>query len=175
MMIMKKTLVVNVIILGATFLALSIWFSTQEITLSEVKKQFKNTPVVDVSPDIAGAETMDKPLLPEKICEGASCNIENKKSSEKLLKEAFSKKYNKNLESIFVIVETEEGLYAQGSVDFDNSGYPAKFFASNNNGEWEIVAVENGVVACAAIEEYSFPRSMIPQCYSITSGKVVTR
>lgn len=93
------------------------------------------------------------------------------------LKSSFSKKYNKDVSNISVFIENLQAPFIKGSVDFDNSGYTATFYAykSLENGNWEIVAVENGVVACTIIDPYSFPSNIIPQCYSYSSGTVVNR
>ena len=93
------------------------------------------------------------------------------------LKGSFSKKYNKDVSNISVFIENLQTTFIKGSVDFDNSGYTATFYAykSLEDIDWEIVAVENGVVACTTIDPYNFPSTIIPQCYSYSSGTVVNR
>jgi hypothetical protein len=91
------------------------------------------------------------------------------------LKEAFASKYNRSTDSVFVVVDQNTGSYVKGAVDFDNSGYPATFYAYNNGTSFTVVAVENGVVSCSAISGYSFPNTLIPQCYNQSSGTVVSR
>lgn len=93
------------------------------------------------------------------------------------LKNAFSKKYNKDISNVSVFIEIFQESFIKGGVDFDNSGYTATFYAykSLENTDWEIVAVENGVVACNIIDPYNFPSNIITQCYSYSSGTVVNR
>lgn len=177
---MKKKILLKLLFIIATFGALGYFFGSQ-ISISDKIEEFpafhtevSATQIENVLP------TQDVSTNPTNI--EIDKNITNSNPKETtaspeilLLKEAFSKKYNKSVDSIFVVIEAKIDSYYKGSVDFDNSGYPATFYAFNNKDSFVIVAVENGVVPCNLISGYAFPNSIISQCYSQSSGSVVSR
>lgn len=93
------------------------------------------------------------------------------------LKEAFTRKYNRDTSNTHIFIDDLVDSFIKGSVDFDNSGHTAAFYAykSSDSDIWQIATVENGIVACTDIDPYNFPVSIIPQCYSYSSGTVVNR
>ena len=184
---MFRNILLKLLILVLAFGSLAFWFGSQ--------KSLGNRTTILVDENV-NAISEDEPLLQEETVE----DIVQKTSDDNItsldvqtindasviskientpdtldLKNAFSTKYNKDPGVVSVVLESKEGPYAKGSVDFDNSGYPAIFYAYNADNSWVIVAVENGVVACSSISGYSFPNSMIPQCYDQSLGDVVSR
>jgi len=177
---MLKKLLPRILILILAFGGLTYWFSTQKVLTSRIKKNTINTQTVAMASSELSASDLSSPTSPENTVLLSDTPLAETPLIEETptmlsLREVFAAKYNKSDDNIFVAVDSEEGDYAKGSVDFDKSGYPATFYAYNQDGVWVIVAVENGVVACTTISGYSFPSSMIPQCYNQGSGTVVSR
>lgn len=94
-----------------------------------------------------------------------------------LIKQALIKKNNWTNMDIEVTINKNEGMYVSGAVKEKGSnvggGY---FFAAKVNGEWKIVADGNGTISCESLVPYpDYPVSMIPECWSEKTGKLVTR
>jgi hypothetical protein len=68
----------------------------------------------------------------------------------------------------------EDGRFAHGGVT-DPAGSGARWFASLEDGDWEIVWDGNGIADCALLEPYGdFPVSLLPQCID-ASGNLQSR
>jgi hypothetical protein len=64
----------------------------------------------------------------------------------------------------------EDGRFAHGGVT-DPAGSGALWFASLEDGEWEIVWDGNGIVDCVSLEPYDdFPTSLLPQCVGVNGN-----
>lgn len=174
---MNKQIVIKLLFIVTVFGALGYFFGSQ------IPNQDKQNIVSNLNltqpKEVLSEETKVPVPQEQKKVEIKNTDVaqnSTQESSDTLpLKEAFSKKYNKSIASIFVIIESKSGAYVKGSVDFDNSGYPATFYAAKKGDVYVIVAVENGVVPCTSISGFSFPSSMISQCYSSSAGAVISR
>lgn len=77
-------------------------------------------------------------------------------------------------ETIKVVVKTNNGKYASGSVN--GSGGGGYFFAAKVGGEWKIVADGNGTISCETLDSYpDYPKSLIPECFNQATGKIIKR
>lgn len=179
MRVMRFGLVLKLILIFGAFAALGFWYSTQNIPVVEKPiakssdiSSYGGEHVVEVIPT---TEVTTPVITPEKESV-VVIPVSDITKGDLLLRQTFATRYNKPVEAVSVSVEKRNGNYVKGSVDFDASGYGAAFFAiQNTSTEWNIVAVENGVIACTTIDPYSFPSDIIPQCYSYATGTVVNR
>jgi len=180
---MRLGLIVKFILIAGVFGGLWIWFGNQNTYKTPVfTNKVEDTSVKSYggeSPSITPVGTTE--VILTLVTTSPSINVPEVKiqdlSSDQLpLKQAFAAKYSKDISSIFVNIESQVDDFIKGSVDFDNSGYAATFYAvKSDNSSWNIIAVENGVISCSIIDPYSVPSSLIPQCYSYSSGTVVNR
>lgn len=68
----------------------------------------------------------------------------------------------------------QDARFAHGGVT-DPTGSGALWFASLENGDWEVVWDGSGIVDCASLEPYEdFPALLLPQCIDST-GSLRTR
>lgn len=83
-----------------------------------------------------------------------------------LIKQAFSKKYNRNISEVTISISQETENYAKGGVKFGVGGVGEGgfFFAAKAGGVWEIVSDGNGEVNCSALKTYGFPANMALDC-----------
>lgn len=179
MRIMRFGLVLKLILIVGAFAALGFWYSTQNIPIVEKPiakssdiSSYGGEHVVEVIPTTEVTTPVTTPAKDSVVV----VPILDVTQGDLILRQTFATKYNKPLEAVAVSIEKRNGNYVKGSVDFDASGYGASFFAiQNTSTEWNIVAVENGVIACSTIDTYIFPSDIIPQCYSYSTGTVVNR
>jgi hypothetical protein len=94
------------------------------------------------------------------------------KSTKDLITELLNKKYNSQL---IVEVITDTGTFAKGSYN-EPAGGGGLWFAAKTARGWELASVGNGIVPCADINKYNFPKEIIPQCLDTQNGnKLITR
>lgn len=90
------------------------------------------------------------------------------------IKEALVAKYGSSAASLGVSVSKIEGNYAGGMVSEQGGG--GGWFAAKTGTEWKLVWDGNGQIDCKNISGYpDFPKSMIPECWNSTSGKLIIR
>ncbi len=98
---------------------------------------------------------------------------ENPKTPEKSTKdsitELFSQKYNRQASDLIIGVLTDTGKFAKGTVNFKNEGGGIWLAAKTEKG-WELASSGNGIVPCADIEKYNFPKDMVPACRNTQNG-----
>lgn len=84
-------------------------------------------------------------------------------------------KHNKPVGEVNISVSQNTGTHAKGSVSFSGEAGGGMWLATTEQGIWTIVYDGNGVVPCADIEPYNFPKDMVPECYDEAAGSVITR
>jgi len=90
------------------------------------------------------------------------------------VKEALIAKYGSGAASLSVSVSKIEGNFAGGTVSDQGGG--GGWFAAKTGDGWKLVWDGNGQIDCKNISGYpDFPKSMIPECWNSTSGKLITR
>jgi len=113
-----------------------------------------------------------------------TCPVENSasqpslsptKSDIEIFKELFANKYTKPTGDITLTVDENTGSHANGGVKFAGEIGGAWWLAAKSGGQWVIVADGNGTVPCSAIEPYSFPTSMVPECWDEGTGTLIIR
>jgi len=90
------------------------------------------------------------------------------------IRQAFADKYNKPLTDVNVVIESNDNEYANGGVRFEGEIGGGWWLAAKVSGEWVIVADGNGSVLCEDIKNYSFPASMVPECWDETTNKLIS-
>lgn len=101
-----------------------------------------------------------------------SCSLEVTDNDFQLIKQAFSDKYDRDLEEILVTVEKFTGDFARGSIKFAVDGEfnaGGLFLAYKENGVWKLAFDGNGMYSCQEMEAYNFPTDMILGCYEVES------
>jgi len=99
------------------------------------------------------------------------------KTDEELIKEAFIREHpDWDLTQMDFTVRENTGEFATGSVGPKGGGPGGgMFFAANTTAGWVIAWDGNGTIECSDIEPYSFPTSMIPECYNSLTQEVMVR
>ncbi len=72
-----------------------------------------------------------------------------------------------------ISVSKIEGNFAQGGATEQGGG--GMWFAAKVNGSWKLAWDGNGTIGCEDIAPYNFPISMIPECWSNASQKLIKR
>jgi hypothetical protein len=91
------------------------------------------------------------------------------------IKNAFAVKTGKPASSVVVTVSQNTGTHAKGGISFDGEMGGGWFLAYKKTDGWIIVADGNGTISCSAIEPYTFPTNMVPECYDEKNDTVVKR
>jgi hypothetical protein len=79
-------------------------------------------------------------------------------SDEDALKAALAAHLGVNVNDLTIVIDENTGSYARGGVD---NGH---FMAAKVNGQWQIVADNQGALDCQVVSQYGFPPSMVPEC-----------
>jgi hypothetical protein len=82
-----------------------------------------------------------------------------------MIASAMAKKHSKALGDVNLTVKDIIGDYASGGVTFAGEIGGGWWLASKKSGDWVIVADGNGTVMCSDLEGYSFPTSMVSECW----------
>jgi len=85
-------------------------------------------------------------------------------SDEEGIKQAFAKKYSRDISEVIVTISKNTGQYAQGSVRFAGEMGGGWFLAYKKDTGWIIVADGNGIIPCDTVAPYNFPHEMTPDC-----------
>jgi hypothetical protein len=134
--------------------------------------------LIGCGPTIAGADDLEPTdipvtdtVTPAPIVEPTASPMDTKPISqdEEDIREALATHLGFDAGELTVIVEENTGTHARGGV---NNGY---FLAAKANGNWVIVADGQGVMDCAAIMQYGFPNSMVPECSDSVSDESAIR
>ena len=94
-------------------------------------------------------------------------------SKEESIKQAFAKKYNREIDEVNLNISKSDSTHVWGSVKFGDEiagGWFLAFKESTNN--WIIVQDGNGVIMCEIVAPYNFPVSMVPECVD-KNGKLI--
>lgn len=97
-----------------------------------------------------------------------------KKSDLEGIKEAFAKKYNKQVDQVEVTISKNDGTHASGSIKFSGEMSGGWFLAYKNSSGWIIVQDGNGTISCETIAPYDFSSIMVPECVD-KNGKLIKR
>ncbi|MFH1565597.1 MAG: hypothetical protein ABIB98_00140 [bacterium] len=131
------------------------------------KTEVSNTPpVLEVTPV---SENISEPIMPE---ESIPVLEENIKSDAVLIQEALAEKYEKTAEEVKIGVKELVTGYAIGSVSFSGETGGGWWLSAKTGNAWVIVADGNGTVMCADVLPYSFPTSMVPECFDESTGQL---
>ncbi|MFA5318088.1 MAG: Gmad2 immunoglobulin-like domain-containing protein [Patescibacteria group bacterium] len=90
-------------------------------------------------------------------------------SLEENLRKMLAAEHNWDINLMEVNISQMSDNHARGGVMFfaKENGEPGEggyLYASDINGEWEIVAQGNGQISCELLDEYNFPEDMKDQC-----------
>ena len=96
-------------------------------------------------------------------------------SDEEQIKQALALKHSRDVSEVRMTVSTKEGDYVSGSVTFGDEPSGGWFLAVKKDESWLIVDDGNGVIECLVIEPYSFPATVVPECYDTETGQTRTR
>ncbi len=88
------------------------------------------------------------------------------------IKEAFAKKYNKQIDQVEVTVSKNDGIHASGGITFSGETSGGWFLAYKNPTGWIIVQDGNGTVSCETIAPYDFPSTMVTECVDINGNLI---
>jgi len=94
------------------------------------------------------------------------------KSSAVLIREAMAEKRAKKADEVKLGVREITSDYAAGSVSFVGETGGGWWLAAKVGGKWVIVADGNGTVKCSDVKPYSFPKSMVPECFDEGTGQL---
>ena len=95
-------------------------------------------------------------------------------SDEELITQAMATKHSKTVAETDLSINENDGSYAQGVVIFDGAVSGGWWLAAKTGDDWVIVADGNGVVQCDDLTGYSFPTSMVPECWDETTSSLRT-
>lgn len=93
-------------------------------------------------------------------------------SDSDLIKAAMLKKLNSDETKMRVTVSLIDGNYAKGGVSPVDGAGGAYFIAAKDGGAWVIVYDGQSQPYCSQIAPYSFPKSMVPECWDAQGGLV---
>jgi len=148
----------------------AVWFLLQSNILSIPGLPF-NTQGTEVVPEeVAPAPEM--PITIPVVEEEPVVQEVPTKNDAILIKEVLAEKYSKDPEDVSLGVREMTTEYAAGSVKFAGEISGGWWLAAKVSGDWVIVADGNGTVMCSDIAPYSFPASMVPECYDETTGSL---
>jgi hypothetical protein len=91
------------------------------------------------------------------------------------IQNAFAKKYGKPVSSVSVTISQNTGTHAKGSISFEGEMGGGWFLAYKSADGWIIVADGNGTISCSVIAPYSFPVSLVPECYDEKTETLIKR
>lgn len=94
------------------------------------------------------------------------------KSSAVLIREAMAEKHAKKVDEVKLGVREITSDYAAGSVSFVGDTGGGWWLAAKVSDKWVIVADGNGTVKCLDVKPYSFPKSMVPECFDEGTGQL---
>lgn len=78
--------------------------------------------------------------------------------------QAFKNKYpDWDMKTVKININSEEGIYASGSVTMGMEG--GIWLAYKESNQWKIVWDGNGTIGCKEIDPYGFPVDMVPECW----------
>jgi len=151
-------IVAVIVLLGGVVLFL--WQRNRALNTKNVEEEavYTEEPLPMVSPDVAPAP----PVLP--VGEPAQKEPDVKEDAA-LIRDALAKKHSAGVLDVSLGVKEITAEYAAGSVKFAGEDGGGWWLAAKVNGEWVLVADGNGVVMCADVKPYSFPISMVAECY----------
>ena len=95
------------------------------------------------------------------------------RDDETLITEAFANKYSREVSEVDLTINENTGNHASGVAKFVGDISGGWWLAAVVDDDWVIVADGNGVVECMDIADYSFPTSMVPECWDGTT--MITR
>lgn len=74
-----------------------------------------------------------------------------------------------------VTISKLQGNHASGGAVDPSSVGGGMWLAAKVNGKWVLVWDGNGTISCEKTDPYNFPVSMLPECWSDTTQKLITR
>lgn len=90
------------------------------------------------------------------------------------IKAALVLKHGSPAAELNITVSKVDGNYAEGGAS--GSGGGGMWFAAKVDGSWKLVWDGNGQIDCTSISPYpDFPVTMISECWSTSSGKLIKR
>lgn len=123
-----------------------------------------------VSPELTKSE-----VSPTKEVQVSTEPVQTSESVVAAVRKAMADKFGKPINEVNVTLTKIENGYAQGGVTFEGEMGGGWLLAAEVGGEWIIVDDGNGTVSCEKIDPYNFPVSMVPECWSETTGELITR
>lgn len=90
-------------------------------------------------------------------------------SAQESITALFVQKYDEPADTFDIKIGTSTENFAKGTVNNTN-GSGGVWFAVNTSSGWELAYDGNGIVPCDAVNKYSFPKEMAPQCIDTQNG-----
>jgi hypothetical protein len=117
----------------------------------------------------------EKVVSPSASPEALQAQPNPREQDAEKITQAMAARHGKSPAEVELTVSSNTGVHASGGVTFTGEMGGGWWLAAKENGSWIIVADGNGTIPCEAIEPYNFPVTMVPECYSETTGDVVKR
>ena len=95
-------------------------------------------------------------------------------SDEELIIQAMAQRHSRPIADVNLTMSDNDGSYAKGGVIFAGDIGGAWWLAAKVSDEWVIVADGNGTVMCDDVAAYSFPVSMVPECWDEATMTLIT-
>lgn len=148
--------------IGTTYKLVPQEAATTEITPTVTEE---TTPVVTVT-EATGTAT---PTLSA----GSGQAADEKAAVTAAVKAGLVAEHGPSASSMNVTVSKIVGNFATGGATEEDGG--AMWLAAKTGIGWKLVWDGNGTISCEKIEPYNFPVSMVPECWSEATGKLITR
>jgi hypothetical protein len=153
--------------------------STQDIPSGEMEEQLlggdRDEHGCIPSAGYSWCEAKQKCIRPwEESCIDPDASVSEEELAV-LIKQMLIAKHGSSAETLDVGVSKISGNYAQGSASEAGLG-GGMWFATDINGEWELVWDGNGIIECESLNDYpDFPNTLIPECFDKSSNEMVER
>jgi len=93
-------------------------------------------------------------------------------SIEDQLTTFFSTKFSKPVEDVILTVSENTGTHAKGGIKFTGEISGAMWLAHQDSDIWYVDYDGHGVIPCASVEPFSYPTSMVSECWDETTGSL---
>ncbi len=84
----------------------------------------------------------------------------------------FSTKFNRPQQEAILTVSKNTGTHATGGIKFEGDIAGGMWLAHNDSGNWIVDYDGNGTIACAKVEPFNYPSSIITECWDENTNNV---
>ncbi len=86
-------------------------------------------------------------------------------SIEDQLTTFFSTKFSKPVEDVILTVSDNTSTHARGGIKFHGEIAGGMWLAHLDSGVWNVDYDGNGTIPCTSVEPFSYPNSMVSECW----------